>query len=79
VTRRPASRALGTAVDVPEGPLVIVVMTRLEVHHMAEGGTLQAAIAEKCSISVRSVERIVTEPVPTVDEVAVWDLETVAG
>lgn len=45
-------------------------MTRLKVHHMSEGGTKQAAIAEKVGISVRSVERILTEAPPTVDEVA---------
>lgn len=48
---------------------VIDIMTRLEVHHMAEGGVPQAAIAERCGIGLRSVERIVTEPVPTRDEV----------
>ncbi|MEZ4237393.1 MAG: IS21 family transposase [Myxococcota bacterium] len=45
-------------------------MTRLKVHHMAEGSTPHATIAERCGVSVRSVERIVTEPVPTVQEVA---------
>lgn len=49
---------------------MIDVMTRLKVHHMCEGGAKQAAIAEKCSISLRSVERILTEAVPTVGEVA---------
>ncbi len=49
---------------------VIDVMTRLKVHHMCESGAKQAAIAEKCSISLRSVERILTEEAPTVGEVA---------
>jgi transposase len=49
---------------------VIDVMTRLKVHHMCEGGAKQAAIAEKCGISLRSVERILGEPPPTVAEVA---------
>lgn len=45
-------------------------MTRLKVHHMAEGGTPQAAIAAKCGISVRTVERVLAEPEPTREEVA---------
>jgi len=45
-------------------------MTRLKVHHMAEGGTPQATIAEKCGIGLRSVERILTEEPPTLEEVA---------
>lgn len=49
---------------------MIDVMTRLKVHHMCEGGAKQAAIAEKCSISLRSVERILNEEAPTVAEVA---------
>lgn len=45
-------------------------MTRLKVHHMSEGGTKQAAIAEKVGISLRSVERILEkEHPPTVEEV----------
>jgi len=44
-------------------------MTRLKVHHMAEGGTPQAVIAAKCSISLRSVERVLTEPEPKREEV----------
>ena len=49
---------------------VIDVMTRLKVHHMCESGAKQAAIAEKCSISLRSVERILGEPAPTLSDVA---------
>jgi transposase len=49
---------------------VIDVMTRLKVHNMAAGGALHATIAEKCQIGVRSVERILDEPVPTASEVA---------
>lgn len=37
---------------------------------MAEGGTQRAAIAEKVGISLRSVERILTEEPPTVADVA---------
>lgn len=46
-------------------------MTRLKVHHMSEGGAHQATIASKCGISLRSVERILTEPAPTITEVSV--------
>ena len=46
-------------------------MTRLKVHHMAEGGTPQAVIAAKCGISLRSVERVLAEPEPSREEVAV--------
>lgn len=49
---------------------VFDVMTRLKVHHMAEGGTPQATIAAKCGISVRTVERVLAEPEPTREEVA---------
>lgn len=44
-------------------------MTRLKVHHMAEGGALQATIAARTDISIRSVERILAETAPTVEEV----------
>jgi hypothetical protein len=40
-------------------------MTRWKVHNMSEGGTKQATIAKKCNISIRSVERILTEAAPT--------------
>ena len=46
-------------------------MTRLKVHHMAEGGTPQATIAAKCGISVRTVERVLAEAEPTREEIAV--------
>lgn len=49
---------------------MIDVMTRLKVHHMSEGGAKQAAIAEKCNVGLRTVERILSEPVPKVGEVA---------
>lgn len=48
---------------------MIDLMTRLKIHHMAEGGTPQADIAERCGVGLRSVERIVTEPVPTRAEI----------
>lgn len=44
---------------------MIPVMTRLKVHHMAEGGVPHATIAEKAVISERSVGRIVSQPIPT--------------
>ena len=44
---------------------MIDLMTRLKVHHMAEGSVPQATIAERCGISQRSVERVLTEPPPT--------------
>ncbi|MCC6312142.1 MAG: IS21 family transposase, partial [Trueperaceae bacterium] len=49
---------------------MIDLMTRLKIHNMAEGGALQATIAEKCQVGLRSVERILAEPVPTACEVA---------
>ncbi len=49
---------------------MIDILTRLKVHDMAENGALQATIADRWGIGVRSVQRIVTEPVPTVAEVA---------
>lgn len=45
-------------------------MTRLKVHHMAEGGTPQAVIADKTGLSLRSVERVLAEPEPSRAEVA---------
>ena len=36
---------------------------------MAEGGVAQMGIAKCCDVSLRSVERILTEPVPTRDEI----------
>lgn len=49
---------------------MIDIMTRLKIHNMAEGGAQQATIAEKCQVGLRSVERILAEPVPTACEVA---------
>jgi transposase len=49
---------------------VIDLMTRSKIHNMAEGGTLQSAIADKCEVGLRSVERILTEPPPTAAEIA---------
>ena len=49
---------------------MIDVMTRLKVHNLVEGGVPQATVAARCEISLRSVERIVTEPMPTACEVA---------
>lgn len=49
---------------------MIDVMTRLKIHHLAGGGSPQASIAEKCRVSLRSVERILSEPLPTLGEVA---------
>ncbi len=46
-------------------------MTRLKIHHMREGGTLEAVIAERCGVSLRSVERIVAEEPPTLNDVVV--------
>ena len=48
---------------------MIPVMTRLKIHHMAEGGVRQADIAAKCGVSLRSVERVLTESEPTLNEV----------
>lgn len=47
---------------------MIPVMTRLKIHHLAEGGVPQKAIAEKLGVGVRSVERILSEPAPTADD-----------
>lgn len=49
---------------------MIPIMTRLKIHHMSEGGLPQAAIAEKCQVGLRSVERILSEPPPTLPEVS---------
>lgn len=49
---------------------MIDIMTRLKVHHLADAGTPQAAIATTCGIGLRSVERIVGESVPTIAEIA---------
>ena len=48
---------------------MIDVMTRLKVHHLKEAGLPHAAISDKCGVSLRSIERIVSEPKPTLGEV----------
>lgn len=48
---------------------MIDIMTRLKIHHMAEGGTPQEVIAAKCSVGVRSVQRVLQESEPTLEEV----------
>jgi transposase len=48
-------------------------MTRLKVHPMHDGGLPQATVAEKVGIGLRSVERILSEPVPTLSEIAAND------
>ena len=50
-------------------------MTRLKIHHMAEGAVPQAVIAERCGVGLRSVERIVGEPAPTRDEIVAGSRE----
>ena len=49
---------------------MIDIMTRLKIHHMCEGDTPQAVVAHKCAVGLRSVERVLKEPVPTQEEVA---------
>jgi len=49
---------------------VIDVMTRFKIHCMAEGGVPQALIASRCAVGLRSVERILKEPTPTLAELA---------
>lgn len=44
---------------------MIDVMTRTKIHHLAEGGVLQTEIAARCGVGLRSVQRIVTEPIPS--------------
>jgi transposase len=48
---------------------VFDVMTRLKVHNMADGGTPQADISTLAGVPLRTVQRILAEPAPTVDEV----------
>ena len=40
-------------------------MTRLSIHNMSQGGSSQADIAAATGTSLRSVQRILTEPAPT--------------
>lgn len=49
---------------------MIDVMTRLKIHHLREGGLAQSVIAERCGVSLRSVERVSSEARPTPAEVA---------
>ncbi|MCK6502236.1 hypothetical protein L6R53_02335 [Myxococcota bacterium] len=49
---------------------MIDVMSRLKIHHIPEGGTPQAAIAEKCRTNLRSVQRVLSDPEPMLPEVA---------
>ena len=53
---------------------MIDIMTRLKIHHMSEGGTQQDEIALKCDVSLRSVQRITLEPVPSLAEAAAGEL-----
>ena len=64
--RRPAEPPSTSTSGVPP---VIDVMTRLKIHHMSQGGTKQAAIAEKVGVSLRSVERILEKDAPTIEDV----------
>lgn len=52
-------------------------MTRIKVHHLAEGGHSQAEIATRCGVGLRSVQRILTEPVPTPEELVGGQRRTV--
>ena len=49
---------------------MIDAMTRLKIHHLSEADVPQARIAACCGVGLRSVERILAEPVPTPTEVA---------
>ena len=49
---------------------MIDIMTRLKIHHMSEGGTPQAEVATKCNVGMRSVQRVLGEPEPSLAEVA---------
>ena len=48
---------------------MIDVMTRTKIHHLAQGGVLQAEIAVQCGVGLRSVERILREPTPSVADI----------
>jgi transposase len=47
---------------------VIDVMTRSKIHHLSEAGVLQSEIAVQCGVGLRSVERVLTEPVPSLTD-----------
>jgi transposase len=49
---------------------VIDVMTRTKIHHLSEGGVLQTEIAARCGVGLRSVQRIVAEPMPNPADIA---------
>jgi transposase len=48
---------------------VIDVMTRSKIHHLSEAGVLQSEIAVQCGVGLRSVERVLTEPVPSLTDI----------
>lgn len=58
---------------------MIPVMPRLKNHHMAKGGTPQTTIAERCGTGPRSVERNISNPEPTVLEVAADQRQAAPG
>ena len=47
---------------------MIDIMTRIKIHHMAEGGRPQADIAARCGVGLRSVQRVLAEPIPGREE-----------
>jgi hypothetical protein len=47
---------------------VIDVMTRTKIHHLSEAGVLQAEVAVRCSVGLRTVQRVLTETVPNLTE-----------
>ena len=51
---------------------MIDLMTRLKIHYMADGDVLQAVIAEKCAVGLRTVQRVLKESVPTEGSPRAW-------
>lgn len=49
---------------------MISLKTRLKIHTLAKRGVPHRDIAESCSVSIRSVQRVVKEPCPTAKELA---------
>lgn len=49
---------------------MINLKTRLKIHTLAKRGLPHRDIAASCSVSVRSVQRVVKEPCPTAKELA---------
>ena len=47
---------------------MIDVMTRSKIHHLSEAGVLQSEIAVQCGVGLRSVERVLSEPVPSLTD-----------